>query len=278
LQAALASCTSYTPSKWLLEQELSLRTTHSSGAHLIGGLTEAIKSTDRSWSPDKGDVYETAADEALFGLCLSGGGIRSATFSLGILQAFAEKHLLDKVTYLSTVSGGGYIHQWFAAWVYRTGNLDQVAEAIRPIPSNEGQAQAPDPINWLRRYSSYLTPRRGPFSIDTWTMIAIWFRNTFLNQVILFAFLASCLMVMRAASFPFMREEGRLHLNCGLFGSCLSFLILIAGISSYLVGKALDSQTNKPESLGVKIEGALSGRDVVLSVVAPGFLLACSSR
>ena len=43
------------------------------------------------------------------GLALSGGGIRSATFNLGILQALQQKRLLGRLDYLSTVSGGGYI-------------------------------------------------------------------------------------------------------------------------------------------------------------------------
>jgi hypothetical protein len=67
-------------------------------------------------------------------LCLSGGGIRSASFALGVLQALAvhprssndDRHvaeakdsLLAQFTYLSTVSGGGYIGSWFSAWVAR---------------------------------------------------------------------------------------------------------------------------------------------------------------
>ena len=46
---------------------------------------------------------------ALVGLSLSGGGIRSATFSLGVIQALAKHGLLKTVDYLSTVSGGGFI-------------------------------------------------------------------------------------------------------------------------------------------------------------------------
>lgn len=42
------------------------------------------------------------------GLALSGGGIRSATFSLGVLAALARRNLLPGFDYLSTVSGGGY--------------------------------------------------------------------------------------------------------------------------------------------------------------------------
>src|SRR5215510_14152631 len=53
---------------------------------------------------DPGPVGET-----LIGLALSGGGIRSATTNLGILQALSRMGILKYVDYLSTVSGGGYI-------------------------------------------------------------------------------------------------------------------------------------------------------------------------
>jgi len=48
-------------------------------------------------------------DLGLTGLSISGGGIRSATFNLGVLQVFAKRGLLRWFDYLSTVSGGGYI-------------------------------------------------------------------------------------------------------------------------------------------------------------------------
>ena len=62
-------------------------------------------------------------------LCLSGGGIRSASFCLGILQGLARfgfsaenerySHVLLQLDYLSTVSGGGYIGSWLMAWTKR---------------------------------------------------------------------------------------------------------------------------------------------------------------
>ncbi len=52
---------------------------------------------------------EPSTDDGMTGLALSGGGIRSASFSLGVLQAFNATGLLAKFKYLSTVSGGGYI-------------------------------------------------------------------------------------------------------------------------------------------------------------------------
>ncbi len=46
---------------------------------------------------------------APIGLTFSGGGIRSATFNLGILQGLSDQRILPYIDYLSTVSGGGYI-------------------------------------------------------------------------------------------------------------------------------------------------------------------------
>src|SRR4051812_28366720 len=57
-----------------------------------------------------------SSDTDLAALCLSGGGIRSATFALGVLQGLARFNLLGQFHYLSTVSGGGYIGSWLSAW------------------------------------------------------------------------------------------------------------------------------------------------------------------
>ena len=47
--------------------------------------------------------------ELLAGICFSGGGIRSATFCLGIMQGLIKKNIFRVFDYLCTVSGGGYI-------------------------------------------------------------------------------------------------------------------------------------------------------------------------
>ena len=73
----------------------------------------------------RGVSAEVSADN-LTGLAFSGGGIRSATFNLGILQALAERGLLRKFDYLSTVSGGGYIGSWLAALTRRLSRRNRV--------------------------------------------------------------------------------------------------------------------------------------------------------
>jgi predicted acylesterase/phospholipase RssA len=42
------------------------------------------------------------------GLALSGGGIRSATLCLGVVQVLVACGLMKDADYLSTISGGGY--------------------------------------------------------------------------------------------------------------------------------------------------------------------------
>lgn len=49
------------------------------------------------------------------GLALSGGGIRSATFSLGILRGLSRLKLIHKFDYLSTVSGGSYVGAFYTS-------------------------------------------------------------------------------------------------------------------------------------------------------------------
>ncbi|HEY1499121.1 MAG TPA: patatin-like phospholipase family protein [Acidobacteriaceae bacterium] len=107
----------------------------------------------------------------LVGLAFSGGGIRSATFNLGVLQGLQEFDLLRNIDYLSTVSGGGFIGSWLIGNVRRSAHwLGRVTDWS---PS----------IDHLRNYSNYLAPRNGILSLDTWTMFASWIRNTFLIQL-----------------------------------------------------------------------------------------------
>jgi hypothetical protein len=111
------------------------------------------------------------------GLAFSGGGIRSATFNLGVLQGLQEFDLLRHIDYLSTVSGGGFIGSWLVANVKRTRHW-------------LGKATSWDEsIAHLRSYSKYLAPITGILSADTWSMATAWVRNTFLVQLTTFTWL-----------------------------------------------------------------------------------------
>src|SRR5438132_2345072 len=111
-------------------------------------------------------------------LCISGGGIRSATFGLGVLQGLARCGLLDKFHYLSTVSGGGYIGSCLSAWIHRAKDgLASVADQLARLSETARPNPEPAEIQNLRSYSNYLTPRLGLFSADSWTLVGTYLRN-----------------------------------------------------------------------------------------------------
>jgi hypothetical protein len=131
-------------------------------------------------------------------LCLSGGGIRSATFGLGVLQALARVGVLEKLDYLSTVSGGGYIGGWLTTWLHRDGR----SEALRGLDPAQagamrGEAARVSPVDRLRATCRYLAPKGGLVSADVWTLFATMGRNLLLNWLVLLPLLAAVLLVPR---------------------------------------------------------------------------------
>ena len=85
-----------------------------------------------------------------WGLALSGGGIRSATFCLGVIKALARNGLLTRFDYLSTVSGGGYAGS-------ALGRLYQAVDAPDKVQAGLSKE---DRLFWwwLRKNGRYLFP------------------------------------------------------------------------------------------------------------------------
>ncbi len=136
-------------------------------------------------------------EKGLSALCFSGGGIRSATFNLGVIQAFAKMGLLSRFDYLSSVSGGGYIAGWLKAWLYRRPIEEVQKELVDPAERKGFDPLCPEApsLTHLREYSNYLTPRVGLFSADTWTAGALIVRNLLLNWLVLLPALAAVISI-----------------------------------------------------------------------------------
>jgi len=143
----------------------------------------------------------------LVGLAFSGGGIRSASFGLGVLEALRDFGLLKKIDYLSTVSGGGYIGAWLSANCKRA--AEEEIDWLTPGEIEEDKKKLKknwdDSISHLRRFSNYLSPKVGLFSADTWTMATIWLRNTLLIQLMIGFCIASILLIPRM-TFTYLFE------------------------------------------------------------------------
>jgi len=128
--------------------------------------------------------------EHIVGLAFSGGGIRSATFSLGVLQALAAKGRLRHIDYLSSVSGGAFT----ASFLGRLFTRDRVAGVADPC----GRAQdiltnnKSGPLSWLRDQANYLFDAGE----NDWLIaLGVFFRNLFTIHLVigflLFAVFAS---------------------------------------------------------------------------------------
>ena len=130
-------------------------------------------------------------------LCISGGGIRSATFALGVLQGLTRIGLLKEFDYLSTVSGGGYVGSWLSAWIHRDPQgANGVFCKLTAKPDSPLEPEA-KPIQHLRSYSNYLSPKLGLMSADTWTLVAIITRNLILNWTVFLPLMLAMLIVPR---------------------------------------------------------------------------------
>jgi 8-oxo-dGTP pyrophosphatase MutT (NUDIX family) len=154
-------------------------------------------------------VHALPAHAGRSALCLSGGGIRSAAFSLGVLQALARAGVLQRFHYLSTVSGGGYIGAWLTAWIHRhfsearpagaggttprSVRLGEVATLLASRADGRGGDRPPEAeqVAHLRRFTNYLSPHPGAFSLDTWTLVAVYLRNLALNWTVVVPLLAA---------------------------------------------------------------------------------------
>src|SRR5689334_9942761 len=104
------------------------------------------------------------------------------------------------------ISGGGYIGSWLTAWKERWKGLAMpnklgektttVVSQLKPfaLPPPE---EHPDPVQHLREYNNYLSPKLGFFSADTWTLVATVARNMLLNWMVFIPLLLCGLMVPR---------------------------------------------------------------------------------
>lgn len=143
----------------------------------------------------------------IIGLALSGGGVRSATFNLGLLQAMQRHNVLNQVDYLSTVSGGGYIgssYTWFAAQ-----SKGEFPFGSRRDDHDKSGGRI---LEWLRQHGCYLTPGSG---LDGFALLAAVLRGVFVNLLV---------------AVPFFLLFIWVFLQYDLFGLILSVTAVAGGL------------------------------------------------
>ncbi len=231
-------------------------------------LAGTVAGRDCDGGPPEAQAKPTPSDDRdLIGLAFSGGGIRSATFNLGLLQALADLRLLRSFDYLSTVSGGSYIGGWLTALIHSENGkpvqkdqphgVCRVEQRLRTAPEQRPSEPRPDDppaseayredpaIRFLRRYSNYLTPRVGLFTADTWAMISIYLRNLILNLTLLASGLAVFLLLPRlliAGTRSFSTLQSAAGSNIA-FWAGIGFTALFGALVAWLMGSNFSSLT-----------------------------------
>jgi hypothetical protein len=228
-----------------------------------------------------------ALDMHLSGLALSGGGIRSATFALGVLQGLARLRLLRRFDYLSTVSGGGYIGGWLAAWIRRDGddrNVETQLSSSRaderlamrpPLAKDEVIDEEPEPIHHLRSYSNYLAARPGGFSSDAWTLLAIYIRNLAINLLVLVPMALAVTFAVRWV-VQFYTLPVAFSPAAWIWES--RFLGVSALLAAFTVMVMINAETARMQAarVGIRQPGPNSARDQTLRFVIPVLLTAAA--
>ena len=140
------------------------------------GAVPVVSVRDRAEPPVSAMNPIRDPDPDRIGVCCSGGGIRSASFNLGVLQALQEDHRLQKVEYLAAVSGGSYI----AAAVAMVAKTHDGGPDDPPGDDSDPQLVTPDapPFGrgspeeqYLRNRVSYLAPTGSAKAFLAWRIL-----------------------------------------------------------------------------------------------------------
>lgn len=138
-------------------------------------------------------IHRSAGIDAI-GLSLSGGGIRSSTFCLGVVQVLAERGLMKDFDYLSTVSGGGYIGSFITASVGGGKDFKDIGKPYGPDT---------DPVRHIRQNAKYLSP--GDLK-QRWMMVNGTIAGLLLNWTAPLSILAILALISNHAALSFSAE------------------------------------------------------------------------
>jgi hypothetical protein len=235
----------------------------------------------RGWWNRTGPWDDAQDQRTPVGLALSGGGIRSATFSLGILQGLAKspRDALSRIDILSTVSGGGYVGCFFRSLFVPSSLRGIACEGGPPGPTLAGEiadqyklaraalasgAEAREikwhqrdaaeptslrnPIWWLREHSRYLAPS-GP--TDYGFAVAYLARN-WLAMVYLFvlacAAIATPLIIIEAAITPVLGLLPAAARTISPLAPLVPLVVAISGAFSVAYWATQAMSTNEPHA------------------------------
>lgn len=136
---------------------------------------------------------------------ISGGGIRSAAFGLGVMQALVSAGVLNKIDYLSTVSGGGYIGSsltWFLKKGLPPGGTAGTDASNFPLGQPRTGARLSDKrdevspnsaLDFIRQHGHYLTPTK---LLGFASLVATALRTSLVSLIAYFLLAATAMILI----------------------------------------------------------------------------------
>jgi hypothetical protein len=156
---------------------------------------------------------EPSNDKGIWGLGISGGGIRSASIGLGVMQALVaapKGSILSKIDYLSTVSGGGYIGSaltWFLHKGFPNGDpagtdpgnfplgqigsgarIDKMGKTLTDTKENKNII-----LNFIRQHGNYLLPGKG---LNALSLFGVTIRSIFVSLMVYLSLLTVVMTIL----------------------------------------------------------------------------------
>ncbi len=146
------------------------------------------------------NTNEARTSDRTFGIALSGGGIRSATISLGILRSLGRAGLIPYVDYISSVSGGSYIASSLCSrYVPSDWRGDVELEVGRNLEGGSGDpfsgADGEHALDHLRQSGRHLLPGGAG---DAFKLLAIMLRSWLAVHFVIGITLLSLFLLLKA--------------------------------------------------------------------------------
>lgn len=149
-------------------------------------------------------------DEQISAMAISGGGIRSASFAMGVLQALVNRGHFKKFDYLSTVSGGGYLGSSLTWWLsqkmpgtdeyYGTdannfpfGSKGAAKHINESVSEDDERLPKNAILDFIRQHGNYLIP--GGL-LSPLSFLATVLRTVFVSFVVYFALITCALLAV----------------------------------------------------------------------------------
>lgn len=174
------------------------------------------------WQHINAGGQQAGSTEDCLALAFSGGGIRSASFGMGLMQALAANKKLALMDYLSTVSGGGFLGSaltWYLSGRGKDGTARFDCSEHFPFGrkgagnKSDRSSTVSNLLNYLRLHGNYLMPGKG---LGVLAFVATFLRVMAGSFAVYFALLTLCFALLLLVKGVLLALQPVFSANAGL--------------------------------------------------------------